>query len=152
MARYRSILGILLAAIATFLVSCGGPSTPETTTYTPEQIEQIQTFTPAVEQMRSRFPELEEYIRQKDWVNVKSFIHGPMGDLRMRLGQLAARLLPPDQKQAKSLADDLFNRLERLDEAAENYNQIEAGRQYRQALDDFDAFLELVPSESEQAA
>jgi photosystem II protein PsbQ len=146
MARYRSILGILLAAIATFLVSCGGASVAKVPTYTPTMLEQIQTLTPRVTGMRDRFPELEGYIQNKSWVDIRSFIHGPMGELRLRLGRVANQLLPNDASQAKALIDDLAVHLERLDAAAADYNQVESGKQYRLALDDFDAFFELVPS------
>jgi photosystem II protein PsbQ len=146
MTRYRSILGILLAAIATFLVSCGGPAVTKVPTYTPTMLEQIQTLTPRVTGLRDRFPELESYIQNKSWVDIRSFIHGPMGELRLRLGRVANQLLPNDASQAKALIDNLALHLERLDAAAADYNQVEAGKQYRLALDDFDAFFELVPS------
>ena len=148
MARYRSLLGLVFAAIAVFVVGCGGAKVSQPTTYTADQIAQIEIYTAPVTELRDRFPELEDYIQNKDWVDIRSFIHGPMGELRIKLGRLAVRLLPQDAKQAKTLADDLAVRLERLDAAAEEYNQIESANQYRKALDDFDAFLALVPSEN----
>lgn len=148
MAHYRSLLGLILAAITVFIVGCGGATVSQPTTYTPDQIAEIQIYAPRVVELRDRFPELEDYIQTKDWVNIGSFIHGPMGELRTRLGRVAGRLLPQDASQAKALADDLAVRLERLDAAAESYNQIEAGKQYRLALDDFDAFLSLIPNAS----
>ncbi|PSR16044.1 photosystem II protein PsbQ [filamentous cyanobacterium CCP3] len=139
-------MGILLAIVATCLVACGGPSAKIPTTYTPEILQQIDLYTPGVVSLRDRFPELEGYIQAKDWVNVQSFIHGPMGELRARLGRLSNQLLVKDQDQAKSLAKELFVHLERLDEAAANNQQVIAGQEYRNALDDFDAFLNLVPT------
>lgn len=148
MARYRSLLGLLFAAIAVFMVGCGGAKVAQPTTYTADQIAQIEVYATPVTELRDRFPELEDSIQNKDWVDIRSFIHGPMGELRVTLGRLAVRLLPQDAKQAKALADDLANRLERLDAAAEAYDQIESASQYRKALDDFDAFLSLIPSEN----
>jgi photosystem II protein PsbQ len=148
MAKLRSLLGLLLAAIAIFVVGCGGGNVAPPTTYSADQIAQIQIYAPRVTELRDRFPELEGYIQTKDWVNIRSFIHGPMGELRARLGRVAARLLPQQAAQAKALADDLAVHLERLDAAAADFNQIEAGKQYRLALDDFDAFLDLVPAEA----
>ncbi|WP_008309816.1 photosystem II protein PsbQ [Leptolyngbya sp. PCC 6406] len=149
--RYRPILGLLLAVIATVLVSCGGPSVTQVPTYTPDTIAQIQSFNAGVITLRDRFPELEDYIQNKDWVNIRSFIHGPLGELRARLGRVTARLLPQDASQAKTLAESLAVHLERLDAAAAEYNQVVAGTQYRLALDDFDAFLQLVPSPTGEA-
>ncbi|MGF1524269.1 MAG: photosystem II protein PsbQ [Leptolyngbyaceae cyanobacterium] len=145
MVRFRSLLGLLLSVIAVFVVGCGGANVSQPTTYSADQIAQIEVYNRPVVELRDRFPELEGYIQEKDWVDIRTFIHGPMGELRVKLGRLAARLLPQDAKQAKALAEDLATRLERLDVAAEEYNQIEAGSQYRKALDDFDAFLALVP-------
>jgi photosystem II protein PsbQ len=139
-------LGIVLAIVATCLVACGGPAAKIPTTYTPTMLQQVELYTPAVTELRDRFPELEGYIQKRDWVNVQSFIHGPMGELRARLGRLGNTLLVKDQPQAKELAKDLFVHLERLDEAAASNQQVVAGQEYRNALDDFDAFLSLVPS------
>lgn len=146
MTRYRALLSVVLAAIATFVVGCGGPSTAKVPTYTPDKLAQIEIYTPGVESLRERFPELEGYIQTKDWVNIGSFIHGPMGELRVRLGRVASRLLPQDAAAAKALADEIGVHLEKLDAAAVDYNQVEAGKQYRLALDDFDSFLNLIPA------
>ena len=148
MTRYRSFLGLILAVITVFVVGCGGGNISQPTTYTSDQIAEIQVYTPRVTELRDRFPELEAYIQDKDWVNIRSFIHGPMGELRVRLGRVAVRLLPQVADQAKALADELAVHLERLDAAAEAFNQIESAEQYRLALDDFDAFLSLVPDEN----
>ncbi len=146
MGRFRPLLGIVLAIVATCLVACGGPAAKIPTTYSPAMLQQVQLYTSPVTDLRDRFPELESYIQTKDWVNVQSFIHGPMGEMRARLGRLSNQLLVKDQPQAKALAQDLFGHLERLDEAAATNQQVLAGQEYRNALDDFDAFLSLVPA------
>lgn len=145
--RLRSALGFVLAAISVFIVSCGGSNVSQPTTYTGEQIAQIEIYAPRVTELRDRFPELENYIQDKDWGNISSFIHGPMGELRARLGRVAVRLLPQDAETAKALADELAVHLEKLDAAAQEYNQIQAATQYREALDDFDAFISLIPDQ-----
>jgi photosystem II protein PsbQ len=146
--RFRAALSFVLAAISVLIVSCGGSNVSQPTTYSGEQIAQIEIYAPRVTELRDRFPELENYIQNKDWVNISSFIHGPMGELRARLGRVSARLLPQDAKQAKALADELAVHLERLDAAAQEYNQIEAAKQYREALDDFDTFISLIPDQT----
>lgn len=146
MGRFRPILGVILAIIATVLVSCGNPPAKIVNTYTPEVLQKVELYTPAVVELRDRLPELEDYIQTKDWVNVQSFIHGPMGELRARISRLTATLVPKDQPQAKALAQELFVHLERLDQAASDGQQVIAGQEYRNALDDFESFLKLVPT------
>lgn len=146
MARFRPILGVILAAIATLIVSCGGAAPKAAPTYTPDVLQNVQLYTPAVVELRDRFPELQSYIQDKDWVNVGSFIHGPLGEMRTRMNRLAATLLPKDAAQAKELAKEFYVHLERLDQAASENNQVLAGQEYRNALDDFDTFLSLVPT------
>lgn len=146
MGRFRPLLGILLAVVASCLVACGGPAAKIPTTYTPEILQQVELYTPAVAELRDRFPELAGYIQTKDWVNVQSFIHGPMGEMRTRVNRLAGTLLTKDKPQAQALAKEIYTHLERLDEAAANNQQVIAGQEYRNALDDFDTFLSLVPT------
>jgi len=146
MGRFRPLLGIVLAIAATCLVACGGPAAKIPTTYTPAILQQVELYTPAVAALRDRFPELEGYIQTKDWVNVQSFIHGPMGEMRTRVNRLANSLLTKDKPQAQAIAQELYTHLERLDEAAATNQQVIAGQEYRNALDDFDSFLSLVPT------
>jgi photosystem II protein PsbQ len=146
MGRFRPLLGILLAIVATCLVACGGPAAKIPTTYTPAILQQVELYTPAVAALRDRFPELEGYIQTKDWGNVQSFIHGPMGEMRTRVNRLANSLLTKDKPQAQAIAQELYTHLERLDEAAATNQQVIAGQEYRNALDDFDSFLSLVPT------
>lgn len=146
MARFRPILGVILAAIATLIVSCGGAAPKPPATYTPEILQKVQLYAPAVSDLRERLPELEAYIQDKDWVNIGSFIHGPLGEMRTQMNRLAATLLPKDAAQAKLLAKEVYVHLERLDQAAADNNQVIAGQEYRNAIDDFDVFLDLVPS------
>lgn len=145
MGRFRPLLGMLLAVVATCLIACGGPGVKAPPTYTPEILQQIDLYRGGVESLRDRFPALQGYIQKQDWVNVQSFIHGPMGELRARVNRLAASLLVRDQPQAEALAKEIYGHLERLDEAAANGQQVVAGQEYRNALDDFDSFLSLIP-------
>lgn len=147
MGRIKPLLAILLAVIASGLVACGGgPANKVPTTYTPNVLQKVELYTPGVATLRERFPEMAGYIQAQDWVNVQSFIHGPMGELRARMNRLAATLLPQDREKAQVLAQELYAHLERLDEAAANRQQVIAGQEYRNALDDFDTFLSLVPT------
>jgi hypothetical protein len=58
---------------------------------------------------------------------------------------LSRSLLPKDREQATKLAKELFVHFERIDAAAKARNSEIAETQYREALRDFDAFLDLIP-------
>lgn len=147
MLRLRSILSLILVLVTTLLVSCGGPSaTVVPPTYTPEKIEQLQVFVAPIEAAREQMSVLEGFIAKDNWIDTQTFIHGPLGLLRQQMTTLSRDLLPKDQKKASQLAKEVFGHLEGLDVAAKDRNYGEAVTQYREALKDFDAFLDLVPS------
>ena len=150
MVRFRSILPLILVLVTTLLVSCGGPSakTPPPT-YTAEKIEQLQTFLAPIEEARERISTLANYIQRKDWGETKSLIHGPLGSLRHDMSYMSRNLLPSDQKKAQELSKDFFFHIEKIDAAASGDNYAQASQQYQEALDDFDAFLNLIPKPSE---
>ena len=148
MRRYRAVVGVLLAAIATFLVSCGGGPAAVAPTYTPEKIAQIQNYVGRIESKRDRLPELLNYIEKENWINVDNFTHGPLGQLRAELLRLSNQLLPADQPKAKLLAEEIVEHLENIDVASQDRNYASALNQYRQFVDDYDALLSVVPQEA----
>lgn len=152
MARYRSILALILAMVMTFVVSCSSPTAQKPPTYTVQQIAQIQQFASSLEQLRDKLPTLETSIQNQNWTDVGSFIHGPLGELRRLLSATTRQLLPDDQKEANAVAKDLFTRLENIDIAATKANSQAAVQNYQAALKDFDRFLQLVPEQGNSAA
>ena len=148
MPRLRSILSLVLILVATFLVSCSSPQAAIPTTYTPEKIAQLQVYVEPIQAIRERMPELKALIAKKNWVDVGTLIHGPFGLLRKDMLGLSRSLLPKDQKQATELAKELFGHFERLDGAARDRRSDIAEIQYREAVKDFDAFLNLLPQAS----
>ena len=152
MRRYKAIVGVLLAAIATFLVSCGGGPEAVAPTYTPEKVAQITNYVRRLESSRNRFPELLNYIEKDNWVNVDNFTHGPLGQLRAELTRLSGQLLPEDQPKAKALSEEILGHLENIDEASQERNYGEALSQYREFVGDFEALLSIVPEGARQDA
>lgn len=147
MPRFRSILSILLVLVTTLLVSCGGsPSAQIPTTYSPEKIEQLQVFVEPINEARQQLSELKGFIADQNWVDTRTFIHGPLGQLRQEMLGLSRELLPKDQKQATDLAKKLFADFERLDAAAKDRSALRAQAQFQEASTDFDAFLNLIPN------
>jgi photosystem II protein PsbQ len=147
MRRYRAVVGVLLAAIATFLVSCGSKPAAVAPTYTPEKIAQLQTYVERIAVARERLPELAGYIEKDNWVNVDNFTHGPLGQLRAELARLSNQLLPADQSKAKQLSEDILSHLQNIDVASQNRNYSEATAQLREFTDDLDALLNNVVPE-----
>lgn len=147
MVRLRSIVALLLVVVTTLLVSCSSPSAKIPDTYTPDRLEQIQTYLIPVDEARKGMDTLGGFVKEDNWVNVRSYIHGPLGFLRRDLTYLANTLLPSDQARAKALVDEIFSHLERLDAGAKDQSPSTTSAEYQNALADFDALLRLIPSE-----
>ncbi|MEA5597442.1 photosystem II protein PsbQ [Rivularia sp. UHCC 0363] len=145
MARYRSILTFVLVILAAALVSCGGPPVAQGPLYSTAQLEQIQRYSTDIQTLRDRMDELSPLIEAEQWNDVGSFIHGPLGELRVRMARLARSLEPKAQKTAQSSAKEVFEHLIAIDEAAQTRDFDKATRNYREALRDFDAFFQLLP-------
>ncbi len=142
---FRSILPLILVAVATLLVSCSGGTVAAPPTYTPEKLQKIETYRIPVDVARDRLSELGKYIDEKDWVDTDNFIHGPLGSIRRDMTYLSNALLPDDRKKATELAKDIFNHFEDIDAAAKNKNYGAAISEYKEVVSDFDVYLDLVP-------
>ena len=146
MPSLRSILSVILVLVTTLLVSCSSPKASQIpTTYSAEKIEQLQVFAEPIAAARDEILELQDLLADKNWVDTRTLIHGPLGQLRKDMLNLSRSLLPKDQKPAAELAREVFGHLEELDAAAKERNSAQAETQFRQALLDFDAFLDLIP-------
>jgi photosystem II protein PsbQ len=149
MVKLRSVLTVLLALAIVALVSFGNVAEAKKLTkppsYSPEQIETIQEYTTELSALRDRMPELADLIQKQDWVFVRNFIRGPLGELRSKMSYLTQNLLPADQAEARKVARSVFTSLVAIDQAAQNEDYKLAIRNYSETLRDFDAFLQLVP-------
>ncbi len=147
MARYRSILSLILVIVATFLVSCGSPTVAKVApTYTAAQIQQVQQYVPEIAALRDRTTsELQKLIQNREWIDVSNFIHGPLGELRLQMTYVTRNLLPQDQALARQATRDLFDHLVKIYQAAQDSDYQQATLNYREALADIDTFLQLVP-------
>lgn len=114
--------------------------------YSAAQLEQIQHYAEDVQVLRDRMLELPPLVQQQKWTDVESFIHGPLGELRVRMSRLARTLVSKEQPKALAASKDVFEHLILLDEAAQARDTTKALRNYNEALRDFDAFFELIPS------
>ncbi len=145
MTRPRSIFALMMAFLMAFLVSCSSVETKVPTTYTTAQIQQIQRYVPTLTEFRSRMDKLGTLIQQRNWVDTRTYIHGPLGDLRNTMKTVSASLLPKSQQQAVDLTKSLFADLVNIDLAAKDLDYAKVTASYQKAVNDFDSFLQLIP-------
>jgi photosystem II protein PsbQ len=138
----RTLFTIILVVLATFSINY---SSLAATTYTPEQVQKIEQKLPQLQELETRLDKLNTLINNKKWVTVKTYIHGPLGDLRRTLTYVSRDFSTQDQAKGKELAKGLFGHLVNIDKAADSGNFAKATSQYQEAIKDFDAFLSLVP-------
>jgi photosystem II protein PsbQ len=145
MTRPRSFFALMMSFLMAFLVSCSSVEAKVPTTYTAAQIQQIQRYVPTITELRSRMDKLGTLIQKRNWVDTRTYIHGPLGDLRGTMKSVSASLLPQAQKEAVDLTKSLFSDLVNIDLAAKNLDYAKVTSSYQKAVDDFDAFLQLIP-------
>jgi photosystem II protein PsbQ len=148
MRRFRSVLNVLVVAIAIFLVSCSSAPVAKGPVYTSAQLAQIEQYSTGVVELRDRLLEIPPLVQQQDWVDVQSFIHGPLGELRARMSRLARSLEPKVQKKALDAAKEVFEDLNLIDEATLTRDSKKALLSYNRAIQDFETFLKYVPAEA----
>jgi photosystem II protein PsbQ len=145
MSLLRPLISLLLVCVAVLLVSCSDGFQVKAPTYSDAQLAKIQLASKGVATLESRLSELSDLIDQKDWNNVRSFIHGPLGELRTRMVGVARELLPAQRQQALEVGKEIFVHLNKIDAAAADNNQQLAASNYSEALKDFAAFDQLLP-------
>ncbi|MBV6621839.1 MAG: photosystem II protein PsbQ [Rivularia sp. (in: Bacteria)] len=149
MSRLRPLFSLILISLATLLISCGGPNVAATPpTYTQSQIEKIQEYVPEIVAVQERGAELQKLIQNRDWIDVGTFIHGPMAEARLNMNYIVSNLLPEQQKPARKLVRDMFNNLVKIDQAAGEGNSGQALNAYDAAFADINQFLDLMPTKS----
>jgi photosystem II protein PsbQ len=144
MSFFRPILSLLLAFVAVFIVSCSDGQV-KAPTYTPDQIVKIEAAKANVTALRDRFPELATLIEERNWNDVKSFIHGPLGEIRSRMSGLSRQLLPEAQEKALAASKEMFLHLNKIDQAADLNDYTLAIRNYAEAVKDFNTFSSFLP-------
>lgn len=147
MVRQRSILSMLFALLATFLISCSSPTVATVPpSYTPAEVAKIQAYVPEITVVRNRASELEKLIQNSEWIKVGNFIHGPMAEVRLNMTYIIPNLAVQDQSKARQITKDLLGHLVKVDQAATAGNSSQALANYKEAFADVDKFLSLVPS------
>ncbi|AFY74884.1 Oxygen evolving enhancer protein 3 (PsbQ) [Synechococcus sp. PCC 7502] len=92
-----------------------------------------------LEVISDRIDQLQTYIDANNWITVKTYIHGPLGQVRQDIA--AATRLLKDPTKAKSLSTKFFNDLISIDVAADRRDFDQAFDAYEQARKDFDQLV-----------
>ena len=142
---FRPFISFLLVCVTVLLVSCSDGSQVKAPTYSDAQLARVQLASKGVATLEGRLSELSDLIDKKDWNNVRSFIHGPLGELRTRMVGVSRELLPAQRQQALDLGKEIFGHLNKIDTAAADNNQQLAALNYVEALKDFATFDSLLP-------
>ena len=149
MAKYRSILVVAIVCVAVVLIGFANPAAAKgkakVPTYTAAQISEIQGYAGEVAIMRDRMVELQALIQAEDWTFTRNFIHGPLGELRVKMSTVARGLLPDAQKPARQLARQVSEGLNDIDAAAKTRNYKAAIRSYGLVMSGFAEFFRLIP-------
>jgi photosystem II protein PsbQ len=149
MVAYRSFLALVIAFVAMVLISFTSPAEAKVKaklpTYTAEQVAEIQGYASDVAAMRDRMVELQSLIQAEDWTFTRNFLHGRLGELRVKMSAIARHLLPDAQKPAQQIVKQVFDGLNDIDAAAQAKNYKAAIRGYGIVMSGFGEFFKLVP-------
>ncbi|NJM45104.1 MAG: photosystem II protein PsbQ [Alkalinema sp. RU_4_3] len=149
MSKYRSFLAAALALVMVLFVTFVSPAEAKSKSraqvYSADQIAEIQGYAETVNRMRDRITtDLKALVDQENWVFTRNFIHGPLGELRLKMLRIARDLFPEAQEKARDLAKDTFTALANLDKAAADEDSRALNRAYSdlvKSLEQFDALL-----------
>ncbi len=146
MFKLRSRLTAMIAAVAFFLIGCGGPANVvPPVTYSDGQIQQIQEYVPSLLGAKARMADLSREIDEQDWPEAKAIMRGPLGGMLEEMKFAARHLLEQDQTSARQSTRALFEDFIAIDAAAANKDVSVARRGFDSALRDLDQFLATLP-------
>ena len=148
--KFRSVLALALTLVMVFCVMFVNPADAKPKkgkpqTYSAEQVAEIQSYAAQIQEMRDRFGELQVLIEKEDYIFMRNFIHGPLGELRTSMSFIASELFPDARKQAQEVTKDLANALAAIDRAGAEKNYKAAAKGYTNLNRSLDAFFALLP-------
>ncbi len=143
--RYRSIFSFCLAIIMLLVVGCSSAQ-PAPPVYSPDKADLIREYSSGLKELRTRVDELPALIADENWPDVENLIHGPLGELRFRMLNVARNLPAELESKARSLSKDVFQTLVEIDASAQVRNESKAVEGYNALIDKYEEFIELIPS------
>lgn len=88
--------------------------------------------------LQSQVETLQGYVEGEEWLEIRSFIHGPMGQVRRQLFFISQKLPKSLQASLEDEIEAVSDTLNIMDEAADNYSKnrlVKAQKELAQAVD-----------------
>lgn len=120
--------------------------TANSTSYSKSQQNKIDKAAKDVKSLRDRLEAFQPAIKKQEWAKVHQDVAELLPDLKQKMKSVTDELELSDRILARAVSTEVFIHLEKIDEADEIYDYQAAETNYLQALQDFDAFLNLVPT------
>lgn len=145
--KFKQFCKSLLAVVfATALVLTSFSAVAPTAVASPNTgivLAQASKYTTDLQPLRDRLSELEGYVDDGDWNNIRAFIRGPLGELGPLTRHLGDELPASAQKRGRRTIKLLADHLNKLDAAAAKNNSTTAAREYDSVVSTFDQVLSL---------
>lgn len=130
----RVFLGLLMTLVVTLgLVTPVGAAEDYTDVYR----QRVQV-------LRDRLETLQTFVDQENWTTIRTYIHGPLGEVRRDVGYITRSLDAKQRQIAKEITSRLFADLVKLDFAARDRNLAATQETYNATRQEFDRLLSLV--------
>lgn len=139
----KSLLAVVCATTLVLTSFSAVAPTAVAATDTGIVLAQASKYTEGLQPLRGRMSELEGYVADGDWNNVRTFIRGPLGELGPLTRRLNDSLPAASQAGARRTIRGLTDHLNKLDAAAAKGNSAAAAKEYDGAVSSFDAVLGL---------
>jgi photosystem II protein PsbQ len=114
------------------------PVYAQTTDYT-------SVYAGRITQLSDRLAVLQEYVDSNNWVNIRTYIHGPLGEVRRDIAYLTRGLTGSAKQKASTLGKVIADDLVKLDFAAKNTDAKAVQSAFLQVTQHFDQLLALLP-------
>jgi len=95
--------------------------------------------------LSDRLEVLQKYVESNNWTNIRTYIHGPLGEVRRDIAYLAQGLEGSAKQSAKTLGKAIADDLVKLDFAAKNTDASAVQSAFDQVTQHFDQLLALLP-------
>lgn len=139
----KSLLAVAFAAAIVLTSFSTVAPTAMAGTDTGIVLAQASKYADELQPLRSRLSELDDYIAEEDWNNVRAFIRGPLGELGPVSRRLVDSLPAASQKSGRRSTKLLADHLNKLDAAAAKNNSTNAAKEYSRTVNAFDTVLGL---------
>lgn len=114
--------------------------------YAPSAIAQTDlpdTYLARVASLSDRFSKLETYVSKSSWSDIKGYIHGPLGTIRVDVSRVISALPAKEQPKAKVLAQKVFDGLVAIDFAVAAQDKSATSSAFEQVRKDYESILSL---------